>query len=78
METANEVQQSKLLEMRDEQLHVVQNQLKESELLVAELQKSRRRSRAFGTFVSALIAALSFTIAAFLLANIMLNLGISP
>ena len=78
METANEVRQSELSAMRDEQLHVALDQLKESERLVAELQASQRRSRAFGTFVSALIAALSFTIAAFLLANVMLNIGFSP
>lgn len=78
METANEVQQSKLTGTRDEELYAALDQLKQSERLVAELQSSRRRSRAFGTFVSALIAALSFTIAAFLLANVMLNMGIFP
>lgn len=78
MDTANEVQTADFSETRDEELRTVRDQLRASERLVAELRASRRRSRVFGTFLSALIAAISFTIAAFLLASVMLNIGIFP
>ena len=78
MDTANEVQTAKLSEMREKELRVALDQLRRSERLVVELQASNRRSRTFSTFLSALIAAISFTIAAFLLASVMLSIGIFP
>lgn len=78
MDTANEVQAAEFSELRERDLRMALDQLRRSERHVAELQASKRRSRTFSTFVAALIAAISFTIAAFLLASVMLNIGIFP
>lgn len=78
MDTVNEVQKAKQSEMREAQLRLALDQLKESKKLVTELQARRRRSQAFSTFLAALVAAVSFTTAAFLLASVMLSIGVFP